>query len=309
MAPVPGTAPGKRHRLCLPSASPGGKRGVAAPGPPPALARSLRHEGAALARRTRLPPPGPGSAEPHAALTAGSGRDAQNRATVTLPPPAPTVRSHGSLPSNGFLPRCGGAGGQLRRGRGPRGGALPVPAAMGGGASGWHRAARPGGLPCHQVAAAPAVPVPPAESAGHITRPIYRRREPRPDSLEQADERRTGLTAFAWPRNAKENRDAERGSKRPQGRGQATYLAEHPAELNRQPELGLRILLGAGGMPALVVRHGDDSRSHRRPGKSRGSSHPQQSQPPPAEGRERRALPERHRWCPRVSPAPPASAD
>lgn len=92
---------------------------------------------------------------------------------------------------------------------------------------------------------APAVPAPPAEPPGPpATGPLGP--SPRGDR--------------AWQRG-------RRGAAGRRNGVEAAYLAEHPAELNRQSELGLGVLLGAGGIPALVVRHGDRSRSHHRAGK------------------------------------------
>lgn len=45
------------------------------------------------------------------------------------------------------------------------------------------------------------------------------------------------------------------------GGGKAAYLAEHPIELNRQPELGLGVLFGAGRIPTLIVRHSQAEKS------------------------------------------------
>lgn len=109
---------------------------------------------------------------------------------------------------------------------------------------------------------------------------------PRPDPPERTEDRRPGPTALGQPRSGRWRGEGMRDAAghRLRGGGEAAYLAEHPAELNRHPELGLGVLLGARGIPALVVRHGDLIRSDRRAGKSRSSPRPQPPEPPPAEG-------------------------
>lgn len=100
-----------------------------------------------------------------------------------------------------------------------------------------------------------------------------------------------------------------RGEARGRGGGrEAAYLAEHPAELNLQ--LGLRVLVRAGGLvvrttcPALVVRHGDPIRSHRRARKSRSAPAHSSFIFLLPKARELRTPPEQHRSA---SAMPPAS--
>lgn len=199
--PLPRRCPllGGDHGLRPPPGAPGGRVGCRGPsphpGPPPAPARSLRRGGDALSRRTGPPPPGPGSPEPHAGQPAslgagtGGGRDPRRRQG---PPPAARPgcsRSRDCPPEEGLPPGLGRGGRQLRRGGGPGGGDVPVPAAEGGGAGAWRRAPQrlPGRLPavrwrlpqpCQRLPRSLSPPPP-------SPRPLHRRRAPRPDPPER----------------------------------------------------------------------------------------------------------------------------
>lgn len=81
------------------------------------------------------------------------------------------------------------------------------------------------------------------------------------------EDRQKGLTALDQLREGEPIVRCREGKReaarhRLQREGKAAYLAEHPTELNRQPNLGLRVLFRARGIPTLIVRH---SRAEKSP--------------------------------------------
>lgn len=190
----------------------------------------------------------------------------------------PSRRARGSRPRRRLRPRQGSLTAPLRAalpGPARRRGEVSVPlpsqrrrgragVPLGGTGRGRPAPVRlPGSLHRDQVAAVPA-----SASPGGDRAPSAAARAPERSSEELT----AGLCRRGgWGEGSRDPLRRREARGRRVRRSGAPYLAEHPAELNRQSELGLGVLLGAGGVPALVVRHGDSSRSHCWAGKSRAA--------------------------------------